>query len=359
MAVHGVKVDRITGGVRTVETLTGAAIGIMASATEYDEGDLVLLRTPEDLTNADDGSGSIGPIMNAIRKHSNAPVILNVVDPGNLTDAAGDAATFTYAYRFLQAEAELGVRPRLLPQALVGGVEDDLISVAGRLYAQALLDGPNSTDALAITGAAAATASNRAGYHDPAFIDADDVVIGSSVLYAAVASTLNFWEAVSNKPVLGIKSLSRPIGFTMGDASCQAQALNDAKINTIIRKSGWRLWGALSLSDDSQFKFLNVGRTDDVIVESIQEAFLWAVDMGITKTFVEDVVESVNGFLRGLKAEGAIIDGKAWANLELNTITSLAAGNLYLDYDFTPVYPAHSITFRRHITNDYLTQIFG
>jgi len=359
MAVHGIVVDRVSGGVRPVETVSGAAIGIMASASEATEGDLYLLRTAADLAAVDDGSGTVGPIVNAIRKNSSAPIVLNVVDDGNLADAAGDVDTFTYAYRFLQAEAELGVRPRLLAQGLVGNVEGDLIVVANRLLAQALLDGPNTTDALAIAGAAGATASNRAAYHDPAFIDANDVVIGSSVLFAAVASTLNFWEAVSNKPILGVESLSRSIGFTMGDATSQAQALNDAKVNTIVRKNGWRLWGGLSLASDTQFKFLPVGRTDDVIAESIQEAFLWAVDAGITKTFVSDVVESVNGFLRDLKGRGAIIDGSAWANDELNTLTSLALGNLYLDYDFTPIYPAHSITFRRHITNEYLTQIFG
>lgn len=359
MPTHGVTVDRITGGVRPVETAEGAAIGIMASASEPSEGDLVLIESGDDLTDVDDGTGTVTPIVNAIRKHSTAPIILNVVADGNLDDASGSAGSYTFAYRFLQAESELGVRPRHLPQCMVGDIQSDLIAVAARLYASTYLDGPNSNAAAAITAAGLVTASNRAAYCDPAWVDEDDNVIGSSVLYAAVASTLNFWEAVSNKPVLGIKSLSRPVAFTMGDADCEAQELNDAKINTIIRKNGYRLWGALSLATDPMFKFLNVGRTDDVIVESIQESFLWAVDAGITKTFVDDVVESVRAFLRDLRARGAIIDGTAWANKELNSPTSLAAGNLYIDYDFTPVYPAHSIVMRRHITNEYLTQIFG
>jgi phage tail sheath protein FI len=60
-----------------------------------------------------------------------------------------------------------------------------------------------------------------------------------------------------------------------------------------------------------------------------------------------------------LKARGAIIGGSAWADRELNTPTSIAAGNLYIDYDFTGVYPAHHITMRRHMTNKYLADIFG
>lgn len=359
MPAHGVTVDRVTGGVRPVDTIEGAAIGVMATASERTAGDLVLLRTAADLAAADDGTGTITAIMNVIRRHSNAPVVLNVIDADDLDDASGNASTYTFAYRFLQAEAELGVRPRFLCSALVGDVASDLAAVSARLFAQAYIDGPNSSDAAAITAAGTATASQRVGFCDPGVVDDNDDTVGLSVLYAAVASTLNFWEAASNKPVVGVKSLSRPIGFAMGDADSQAQLLNDAKINTIIRKSGFRLWGGLSLSTDPIFKFLSVGRTDDVIAESIQEAFLWAVDMGITKTFVADVVESVNGFLRDLRARGAIINGKAWADDELNTLTSLAAGNLYVNYDFTPVYPAHSVIMRRHITNDYLSEIFG
>lgn len=358
MPVHGIVVERLTGGVRAVETADSAPIGILASAAGADEGELILLRTPEDLTNIDDGTGTVTAVMNAIRKHSTAPVVLNVINDANLENAVGNAATFTRAYRFLQAEAELGVRPRLLVQGLVGNVEDDLIAVADRLYAQALLDGPNTTDAEAINEVGGYD-SMRAAFYDPAFVDDDDNVLGSSILHAAVASTLDFWIPVSNKAVLGVKNLSRPIGFTMGDENCQAQLLNDEKISTIIRKNGWRLWGGRSLSADPQFNFLSVARTDDIIVEALQESFLWAVDQGITKTFVDSVLESLNAFLRSLKTRGAIIGGEAWVDKDLNTPEAIAAGNLYVDYDFTPVYQAYTVTMRRRITNAYLTNIFS
>lgn len=358
MPMHGVTVDRDTGGVGPIETIEGAAIGIMASASELDEGELVLLRTDADLLAADDGTGTITAIMNAIRKHSQAPVVLNVVDDDTLEDAAGNAALYTLAYRFLQAEAELGVRPRILASALVAGANDDLIAVANRLYGIVYLDGTNTTDADAINDTDNYDAQ-RAAYCDPAFYDADDVEIGLSVLYAAIASTQNFWESASNKPVLGVKSLKRSVAFTNGDAECQAQLLNNAGVNTLIRQDGWRLWGGLSLSADTRFKFLCVSRTDDIIAESLQLGFLAHVDKGITKTFVADLVVAILSFLRGLKARGALIDGKAWADPKMNTAATISLGELYLDYDFTPVYPAHSITLRRHLTTEYLNQIVG
>jgi phage tail sheath protein FI len=145
----------------------------------------------------------------------------------------------------------------------------------------------------------------------------------------------------------------------MGDANSQAQLLNNAKINTLVRKNGWRLWGGLSCATDANYKFINVIRTEDVIAESIQAAFLWAVDKGLTATFVADVVDSVQAFLDTLTARGAILGGQAWANKDLNTVTSLQAGNLFVDYTFNPVPPAHSITFRSQITNTYLATVLG
>ena len=48
----------------------------------------------------------------------------------------------------------------------------------------------------------------------------------------------------------------------------------------------------------------------------------------ITKTFVDSVLESVNAFLRSLKTRGAIIGGEAWADKDLNTPETIAAGNV-------------------------------
>ena len=50
MPAHGVTIDRITGGIRPVETVEGSAIGVMASATELTEGDLVKIDASTDMT---------------------------------------------------------------------------------------------------------------------------------------------------------------------------------------------------------------------------------------------------------------------------------------------------------------------
>ena len=88
------------------------------------------------------------------------------------------------------------------------------------------------------------------------------------------------------------------------------------------------------------------------------KAHLWAVDRNITKTYVEDVTEGVNNYLRHLKAIGAIIGGKCYADKELNTPSQIKQGKVYFDFDFSPPYPAEHITFRSRMTDLYLEEIF-
>lgn len=359
MATHGVTIDKLTGGVRPVDTKSGAAIGLLAYCSELTAGDIVVLRTAADVEAADDGTGSLVPIMNAIRLNSSAPVVVVAIAEADLADGAGDAATYTNGFRLLQAKSETGVEPAILCQANVRLIEADLLAIGAKLGATVYLDEPaTNTDAAALA-AAVTHASTRAAMCGPAFEDADGETIGLSVLYAAAASVVNFWESVSNIVVLGVSALKRPISYSPGDATSQAQLLNDGKVSTIIQDDGYRLWGGLTTGADAQFKFLCVTRTDDVVARSVQIAHKWAVDRGLTATFVTDVVETVKAFLRDLRARGAIINGDAWPDKELNSATSVAGGNLYLDYDFSPVYPAFNITFRRHITNKYLNEIFN
>ena len=94
-----------------------------------------------------------------------------------------------------------------------------------------------------------------------------------------------------------------------------------------------------------------------MINDSLLKAHLWAVDQNITKTYIEDVSEGVNNYLRHLQAIGAIIGGKCWADPELNTPDQITQGKVYFDFDFTPPYPAEHITFRSRMVDDYLEEL--
>lgn len=241
----------------------------------------------------------------------------------------------------------------------------ELLGIADRLRAVIIADGPSTNDAAAIAYGQD-FGSKRVYVVDPAIIKVDDegdsvTMFASAAVAGMIARVDNdrgFWWSPSNNEIYGIIGTARPIDFTLGDANSRANLLNEKNITTIIRQNGWRLWGNRTLSSDPKWAFLCVVRTADMVNESLLRAHLWAVDRGITKQYVEDVVEGVNSYLRHLVNIGAILGGRCWADPDLNTPDQIAQGKIYFDFDFTPVYPAEHITFRSHLVDTYVTEIF-
>jgi phage tail sheath protein FI len=309
-------------------TVTGGAGGTGAAATATITGGKVTAAT----------------ITNPGSDYTTAPTFALPAGAG-----AGTGATFT---------ATIGT---------VGNpVVAELIGIADRLRAIIVQDGPDTNDAAAIA-AAGDFGSKRVYLVDPRSIKTDSqgnlVPSYSSAavagLIANVDNTLGWWWSPSNQNINGIQGTTRPIDFKLGDANSRANLLNEKNVATIIRQNGFRLWGNRTLSSDPKWKFLSVVRTADVINDSLMAAHLWAVDRGITKQYVTEVVEGVNAFLRGLITQGAILGGTCWADPDLNTPEAIADGKIYFDFDFTPAYPAEHITFRSHLTNDYVQTIFN
>lgn len=145
----------------------------------------------------------------------------------------------------------------------------------------------------------------------------------------------------------------------MGDSNCAANHLNENNVATIIHQDGYRLWGNRTPATDTKFAFLCVRRTADMVAESLLPAHLWAVDRGITRTYIEDVRDGVDMYLRHLQKIGAILGGSCWVDREINCADQIMQGIVYWDYDFTPVYPAEHLVFRSHIVDDYIEEIFS
>ena len=289
-----------------------------------------------------------------------------------------DASTGAYegVHALLAAESVVHVTPRILiapgyTHAKEGGLANavvaELLGIADRLRAVIIADGPNTNDADAITYREDWD-SARVYVVDP-WVSVWDTVSDAAVAMPASARVAGmisksdnergFWWSPSNREVYGIVGTARPVDFTMGDTNCRANYLNENEVATIIRKDGYRLWGNRTCSSDPKWAFLSVRRTADMINESLLQAHLWAVDRNITKTYIDEVTESVNAYLRHLVAVGAILGGKCYADPELNTADQIMDGKVYFDFDFTPPYPAEHITFRSHLVDDYIEEIFS
>lgn len=236
----------------------------------------------------------------------------------------------------------------------------EMLGIAQRLRAVIIADGPNTTDAAAIQ-IADDFGSDRIYVIDPWVLRDGEAVPSSSAVAGLINKVDNergFWWSPSNNEINGIEGTARAIDFTLGDYSSRANLLNEAKIATIVREQGFRLWGNRTLATDPKYAFLSVRRTADMINESILRGHLWAVDRCITATYLEEVQESVRSYLRNLKARGAILGGDVWVDPELNSPTNIANGQVFFDFDFTPPYPAERVTFRSHLVNSYVVDLF-
>lgn len=400
--LHGVEVLEIDSGSRPIQTVSSAVIGIVGTAPNADAS-VFPLNTPvliagsrleaaklEVGTGASDGT--LPSAIDSILDQAGAVIVVVRVEPGTteaetLAHVVGgvDAATgnYTGVHAFKAAESVLGVSPRILLASgfthqkpvsptnanvkLANPVVSEMIGIAEQLRAVIIADGPNTTDEAAQTYAGD-FGSSRVYMVDPGVLklgSTGDVVeaYSSACVAGLIAKSDNergFWYSPSNQTVNGIIGTKRPVDFALGSSTCRANVLNGQNVATIIHQNGYRLWGnrTLGATADPKWMFLSVRRTADIINDSLLRAHLWAVDRNITKTYIEDVTEGVNAYLRHLTTIGAILGGTCWADPALNTADQIAQGKIYFDFDFTPPYPAEHITFRSQLTNGYLSSLF-
>ena len=392
--LHGIQNVTVDDGSRPITTVRSSTIGIIGSAPDADPL-LFPLNKPvliagSRLVAAKLGEmGSLPQAIDSIFDQIGAVLVVVRIEEGE-TEAATlanvlggvDANTGTYegVHAFLAAENIVGFVPKILiapsfthtrtatvdpTPATSNPVVAELSGIAERLKAVIIADGPNTNDADAIAYSKD-FGSKRIFLVDPKVLKTVDGETSQEWYSACVAGLIaksdnerGWWWSPSNQEINGIIGTSRAIDFAMGDASCRANLLNENNVATIIRQNGYRLWGNRTLSSDKKWAFLCVVRTADMIDESLKAAHLWAVDRGITKTYVSDVIEGVNAYLRHLTNIGAILGGSCWADSELNSADQIAQGKVYFDFDFTPVYPAEHIIFRSHLVNDYIKEIFS
>lgn len=286
-----------------------------------------------------------------------------------LLEGAATGTAYTGVHALLQASARGAGRPKILccPRwSQEEAVRTALLTVAERLRAVAVIDGPNTTNAAARL-VPAAIGSRRAYVVDPYVLvgTARTPTPASPYVAGVIAATdadpaRGFWWSPSNRPIRGIVGTARAIDFELGAAASAANVLNEGLVATIINEGGWRLWGnrtTAGLSD--KWTFLSVSRVADAVDDSIMRAHLWAVDRNITRTYLEQVTEGVNGYLQELEAQGAILGGRAWVDPAKNPKASLKAGKVTISYDFQPPPPAERITFESAINDEYLARVFG
>ena len=359
------------GVVGLVGTAPDAAVdGKFGSGTAVRLNEPFLFRSRADAPSADLGAGGTLPdVLNGIYRQGNVPVQMVIVEAGaddaaTRTNFLGSAADLTGIYA-LQAAEPL---PKVLLVATdvatdrTGGnantLAAGLVTVAGNVRGIAVLDGPNDTQALAITFAGDFD-SSRVYLVDPGVVTADGEVLASPSVAGKIAVT-PFYRSPSNMVLNGVVGTQRKIDFQHGNSNTRAQALNDAHIATVIRLSGYRLWGnEMVATTDANFRFINVRRTADAIEESLEAAHLWAVDQNITRNYFQQVAQSVQNFLDGLQSQDAIAGGRCYPDDEKNTAAAVQAGQAFFQVEWSALYPAQEVNISIELSDSFLENVIG
>ena len=378
---HGVRVVEINDGTRVISTVSTAIVGMVCTAEDADAS-VFPLDTPVLITDVLAASGKAGKkgtlaaSLRAIAEQAKPVTVVVRVATGkdaaettsNIIGGANAEGRYTGMKALLSAQAELGVKPRILGVPGLDSLEvaTALAGICQQLRAFGY-----------ISAYGCKTVQEATKYRDnfsqrelmliwPDFVSWNTTANQSDIAYATACAlglrakidTETGWhKTLSNVGVNGVTGIPASVFWDLQAPGTDADLLNEAGVTTLVRKDGFRFWGNRSCSDDPLFLFENYTRTAQVLADTMAEAHMWAVDKPVTATLIRAIVEGIKAKFRELKSNGYIIDADCWYDESANDKETLKAGKLYIDYDYTPVPPLEDLTLRQRITDKYLVNL--
>lgn len=375
---HGVRVVEINEGTRPIRTVATAVVGMVCTAEDADPVAFPLNR-PVLLTDVLTASGKAGvkgtlaKSLDAIADQASPVTVVVRVAEGqdaaetttNVIGGVTAGGQYTGMKALLAAEAQLGVRPRILgvPGLDSLPVATELVLIAQKLRGFAYASAWDCSTVSEATAYRENFGARELMTIWPDFVNWD-ATLNADAPASAIARALGLrakldeqvgWhKTLSNVAVNGVSGLSRDIYWDLQNPATDAGLLNAADVTTLIRRDGFRFWGSRTCSDDPLFAFENYTRTAQVLADTMAEGQFWAIDKPMHPSLVRDIVEGINAKFRDLVRLGYLIGGECWYDEAANDKDTLKAGKLYLDYDYTPVPPLENLGLRQRITDRYL-----
>jgi uncharacterized protein len=167
-------------------------------------------------------------------------------------------------------------------------------------------------------------------------------------LWARVDETRGVWKAPANEVIRGVLDVERPI------TKAEQGMLNPIGINCIrpFGTRGIRVWGARTLSSDSDWRYINVRRLFNMVEQAIMDGTQWVVFEPNDQKLWAGVKRTVSAFLRGLWRDGALFGATAEqaffvkCDEDNNPPDSIDEGKLIVEVGIAPVKPAEFVIFR-------------
>ncbi|MGJ3439615.1 phage tail sheath protein [Pseudomonas sp. Je.1.5.c] len=375
---HGVRVLEINEGTRPIRTVSTAVVGLVCTA---DDADPVAfpLDTPVLLTSVQSAiakagkTGTLAVSLQAIADQTQPVTVVVRVATGatdaettsNIIGTTTETGKYTGMKALLAAKTRLKVTPRILgvPGLDSLPVATALVSIAQQLRAFAYVSASGCK-----TKEEAVAYRENFGAREVMVIwpdfeywstESDSTATAPAVaqalgLRAKIDKETGWHKTLSNIPVNGVTGISADVFWDLQNPATDANYLNRNEVTTLINADGFRFWGSRTCTEDPLFAFENYIRTAQVLADTMAEAHMWAMDKPMHSSLVRDILEGINAKFRELIAGGYLIGGSAWYDEEANSATTLKAGKLYIDYDYTPVPPLEDLTLRQRITDRYL-----
>ncbi|EOF4357792.1 phage tail sheath subtilisin-like domain-containing protein [Pseudomonas aeruginosa] len=307
----------------------------------------------------------------------------SLVTPADIIGAVNIAGQRSGLKAFADSYNLFGFFPKLFIApgfSTLNSISVELIAAAEQMGGIAYIDAPIGTtvqQVIAGRGPAGAinfnTSSDRVRlcYPHVKVYDAgtdgerlEPLSIRAAGLRAKVDLDDGYWWSSSNRELVGVIGLERPLTARVDDPSSEVNLLNEVGITTVFNSfgTGLRLWGNRTAAWPTvthMRNFENVRRTKDIIDESIRYSSLQFVDMPITQALIDSITESVNLFGRKLTGDGALLGFECWYDPARNPQTELELGHLLFNYKLTVPLPFERGTFETEITGEYLANLKG
>jgi len=332
-------------------------------------------------------------------------------DPSKVADAdligAVTMGVYTGMQAFLTCTSLMGFTPHILivPAYAAGGtgvgskdatVATAMIALASTIKAFALLDStPATTVATALSNRSNVatpfgTASYRAvlcypclDFTDLGFVPTGTTINTAGAVINQVANTTvdgplsawvagawssqivnrGFWWSPSNVTLNGPIGPDVQIYMSYTDPQADTNTLNAAGIFTVLNMfgTGLRSWGDRSAAYPTYTDvstFLPVRMVLDIVELSIQLASLQFLDQPISTGLINNVLLSINGFLRDLIRQGGLLPGSNISyNPGDNPPLSLAAGIITFAVNLMGPPPAEHIIYSFVVNTALLANI--
>ncbi|MHB2022181.1 MAG: phage tail sheath family protein [Mycobacteriales bacterium] len=167
-------------------------------------------------------------------------------------------------------------------------------------------------------------------------------------VWARTDETRGVWKAPANDTIRGCLDIERPI--TQNEQSL----LNPIGINCIrpFGTRGIRIWGARTLTSDTDWRYINVRRLFNMVETAIMNGTQYTVFEPNDVKLWEGVNRTLTGFLSNLWRQGALFGTSAdqafyvKCDAETNPPESIDEGKLVVEVGLAPVKPAEFVIFR-------------